>query len=104
MPRVGKANSSTEPKTITVIPETQLPQQDCPPATGELITANADIDAEHTFELFLFSCGCTLFVCCTLAATCTCSIPPLFHTSSHRTCAYHPLSHGPDCKVGPRGY
>jgi len=45
MPRLGKTKSSIEPKTITVIPETQLSQQDCPPVAGELTTANADVDS-----------------------------------------------------------
>ena len=42
MPRVGKTKLNAEP--ITVIHETQLSQQDCPPTTGELATANADVE------------------------------------------------------------
>ena len=42
MLRVGKTKSNAEP--ITVIPETQLFQQDCPPTAGELTTANADVE------------------------------------------------------------
>jgi len=42
MPRVRKTKSNAEP--ITVIPETQLSQQDFPPTAGELTTANADAE------------------------------------------------------------
>jgi len=41
MPQVGKTKSNAE--HITVIPETQLSQQDCPLTARELTTANADI-------------------------------------------------------------
>jgi len=46
MPRVGRTKSNAEP--ITVIPETQLSQQDCPPTAGELTTANADVEFPPT--------------------------------------------------------
>jgi len=66
MPRVGKTKSNAEP--VTVIPEAQLSQQDCPPTAGELTTANADVEFPPNIHCATTSVDTLINVCSTSPA------------------------------------